>query len=235
MCEDGAAVPQWLTRHREIRAEEVVADSRTHREEGRGGSDEVAERVQKKNGRKVELFSPLPPPPQPEKKEQEKRKSTCTATPSPRDQEKASEDESMKGGIFLVETGVQTAEPDLKSSEVTVKGAFFSASPVANVHKRTEKKAAVAKQETEEKTKAEHGHRRCLVGVQQASHPVRGPKDQNTNDVLEISMDEVISISVSQKKPRQLLLTTRAAIHVSALESKCDNNNSCTNKHPSLS
>lgn len=57
----------------------------------------------------------------------------------------------MKGGIFLVETGVQTAEPALKSSEVTVKGVFDSASLVAYVHKR---QAAVVKQETEENTKA---------------------------------------------------------------------------------
>ena len=51
----------------------------------------------------------------------------------------------------MVETGVQTAEPALKSSEVTVKGVFDSASLVAYVHKR---QAAVVKQETEEKTKA---------------------------------------------------------------------------------
>lgn len=53
-----------------------------------------------------------------------------------------------------METGVQTAEPALKSSEVTVKGVFDSASLVAYVHKRTGKQAAVVKQETEEKTKA---------------------------------------------------------------------------------
>ncbi|XP_064966456.1 heavy metal-associated isoprenylated plant protein 7-like [Musa acuminata AAA Group] len=122
-------------------------------EEGRGGSDEVVERVQKKNGRKVELLSPLPPPPQPEKKEQEKRSEEKHKA----EEEKETRDSdpklrsfpfdlecSKKGGIFLVETGVQTAE-------ATVKGVFDSASLVAYVHKR---QAAVVKQETEEKTKA---------------------------------------------------------------------------------
>ncbi|CAL9131344.1 unnamed protein product, partial [Musa acuminata var. zebrina] len=51
----------------------------------------------------------------------------------------------------FAETGVQTAEPDLKSLEVTVKGAFDPASLVAYVHKRTGKHAAVVKQEPVEK------------------------------------------------------------------------------------
>ncbi|CAL9181831.1 unnamed protein product [Musa hybrid cultivar] len=104
----------------------VVADSRTHRvAEGRGGSDEAA------------------------------ASDPCCAQSLPALRRLHPKIEKrilrMKGGIFLVETGVQTAEPALKSSEVTVKGVFDSASLVAYVHKR---QAAVVKQETEEKTKA---------------------------------------------------------------------------------
>ncbi|CAL9188383.1 unnamed protein product [Musa hybrid cultivar] len=97
----------------------VAADSRTHRvAEGRGGSDEAA------------------------------ASDPCCAQSQPALRRLHPKIKKrilrMKGGIFLVETGVQTAE-------ATVKGVFDSASLVAYVHKR---QAAVVKQETEEKTKA---------------------------------------------------------------------------------
>lgn len=47
--------------------------------------------------------------------------------------------------------GVKEAEPDLKASQVTVKGVFEPAKLVEYVHKKTGKHAVVTKQEPEEK------------------------------------------------------------------------------------
>ena len=58
--------------------EDVVADSKAHKVVVKGkkaAADpmKVAERVQKKTGRKVELLSPIPPPPKEEKEEEKKK------------------------------------------------------------------------------------------------------------------------------------------------------------------
>ena len=54
--------------------------------------------------------------------------------------------------LFL---GVESAEPDLKSSEVTVKGVFDPPKLVEYVYKRTGKHAVIVKQEPEKKDKEE--------------------------------------------------------------------------------
>lgn len=51
----------------------------------------------------------------------------------------------------LVVSGVESAEPDLKSSAVTVKGVFEPPKLVEYVYKRTGKHAAIVKQEPEKK------------------------------------------------------------------------------------
>ena len=52
-------------------------------------------------------------------------------------------------------SGVESAEPDLKSSEVTVKGVFDPPKLVEYVYKRTGKQAVIMKQEPEKKKEEE--------------------------------------------------------------------------------
>ncbi|KAH7670244.1 Copper chaperone domain-containing protein [Dioscorea alata] len=121
----------------------------------------VVERVQKKSGRKVELLSPMPPPKV--EKEEEKK----VEEEKPKIEEKKEEPvvisvvlkvhmhceacaQEIKKRILKMK-GVQAAEADLKSSQVTVKGVFTAPELVEYVHKRTGKHAAVVKQEPAEK------------------------------------------------------------------------------------
>ncbi|KAF8667241.1 hypothetical protein HU200_052906 [Digitaria exilis] len=141
--------------------EDVIADSKAHKVVVKGKKPaadpmKVVERVQKKTGRKVELLSPIPPPPE-EKKEEEKKE------PEPPKPEEKKEPpviavvlkvhmhcEACAEGIrkrILKMKGVQSAEPDLKASEVTVKGVFEEAKLAEYVHKRTGKHAAIIKSE----------------------------------------------------------------------------------------
>ncbi|CAN6248363.1 unnamed protein product [Urochloa humidicola] len=141
--------------------EDVIADSKAHKVVVKGkkaAADpmKVVERVQKKTGRKVELLSPIPPPPE-EKKEEEKEE------PEPPKPEEKKEPpviavvlkvhmhcEACAEGIrkrILKMKGVQSAEPDLKASEVTVKGVFDEAKLAEYVYKRTGKHAAIIKSE----------------------------------------------------------------------------------------
>ncbi|EAZ30538.1 hypothetical protein OsJ_14585 [Oryza sativa Japonica Group] len=155
--------------------EDVIADSKAHKVLVKGkkaAADpmKVVERVQKKTGRKVELLSPMPPPPE-EKKEEEKKEE-----PEPPKPEEKKEPpviavvlkvhmhcEACAQGIrkrILKMKGVQSAEPDLKASEVTVKGVFEEAKLAEYVHKRTGKHAAIIKSEPvapPEKVAAEGG------------------------------------------------------------------------------
>ncbi|XP_072999843.1 heavy metal-associated isoprenylated plant protein 7-like [Typha latifolia] len=141
--------------------EEVKADCKTHMVivKGKKAAEDpmkVVERIHKKTGRKVELISslpPPPPPPEPEKKEEEE---------NPKLEEKKEQEmvmvvlkvhmhcdacaQEIKRRILRME-GVQEAESDLKTSQVTVKGSFNPTSLVDYVHKRTGKHALIVKQE----------------------------------------------------------------------------------------
>lgn len=55
----------------------------------------------------------------------------------------------LKPPLFLA--GVQAADPDLKGSQVTVKGVFESAKLVEYIYKRTGKHAVIVKEELEKK------------------------------------------------------------------------------------
>lgn len=141
--------------------EDVVADSKSHKVVVKGkkaAADpmRVVERVQKKTGRKVELLSPIPPPTPPEEKKAEEE-------PEPPKPEEKKEPpviavvlkvhmhcEACAQGIrkrILKMKGVQSAEPDLKASEVAVKGVFEESKLAEYVYKRTGKHAAVVKSE----------------------------------------------------------------------------------------
>ncbi|KAL6899100.1 hypothetical protein ACP4OV_005758 [Aristida adscensionis] len=142
--------------------EDVIADSKAHKVVVKGkkaAADpmKVVERVQKKTGRKVELLSSLPPPK--EKKEEEKKEEP----EPPKPEEKKVEPkvvavvlkvhmhceacaQVIKKRILKIK-GVQSAEPDLKASHVTVKGVFEEAKLTDYVHKRTGKHAVIVKSE----------------------------------------------------------------------------------------
>ncbi|KAK2438998.1 heavy metal-associated isoprenylated plant protein [Trifolium repens] len=147
--------------------EDVVTDCKSHKVVVKGEKADplkVLERVQRKSHRQVELLSPIPKPPsEEEKKTEEKEK------PKPEEEKK----EEPKISIMVLKVhmhceacsqeikrriekikGVESAEPDLKNSLVTVKGVIESDKLVEYVYKRTGKQAVIVKQEEEKKEEA---------------------------------------------------------------------------------
>ncbi|CAJ2676646.1 unnamed protein product [Trifolium pratense] len=147
--------------------EDILTDCKSHKVVVKGEKADplkVLERVQRKSHRQVELLSPIPKPPsEDEKKPEEKEK------PKPEEEKK----EEPKISIVILKVhmhceacsqeikrriekikGVESAEPDLKNSLVTVKGVFETDKLVEYVYKRTGKQAVIVKQEAEKKEEA---------------------------------------------------------------------------------
>eukprot|EP00262_Sarcandra_glabra_P007955 TRINITY_DN21107_c1_g1_i2.p2 TRINITY_DN21107_c1_g1~~TRINITY_DN21107_c1_g1_i2.p2 ORF type:complete len:304 (+),score=105.68 TRINITY_DN21107_c1_g1_i2:222-1133(+) len=143
--------------------EDVVTDCKSHTVVVKGKTADplkVLERIQRKSHRKVELLTPLPPkPPAEEPKKEEKEK--------PKPEEKKEEPpvivvvlkvhmhceacaQEIRRRIQKMK-GVQSVDPDLKSSQVTVKGVFDPPKLVEYIYKRTSKQAVIIKQEPEKK------------------------------------------------------------------------------------
>ncbi|KAJ0051966.1 hypothetical protein Pint_01210 [Pistacia integerrima] len=143
--------------------EDIMTDCKSHKVVVKGEKADplkVLERVQRKSHRQVELLSPIPKPPaEEEKKPEEKEK--------PKPEEKKEEPQvitvvlkvhmhceacaqEIKKRILRMK-GVEAAEPDLKASEVSVKGVFDPPKLVEYVYKRTGKHAVIVKQEPEKK------------------------------------------------------------------------------------
>ncbi|KAL7598005.1 hypothetical protein Lser_V15G21302 [Lactuca serriola] len=144
--------------------EDVVTDCKTHKVVVKGEKADplkVLERVQKKSHRKVELLSPIPTPEaeEPKKPEQEE---------PAKSEEKKDEQPTVISVVLKVHMhceacaqeirkrilkmkGVESVVPDLKSSQVEVKGTFPAAELVDYVHKRTGKIAVIVKQDPEPK------------------------------------------------------------------------------------
>ncbi|KAJ6796007.1 heavy metal-associated isoprenylated plant protein 7-like isoform X1 [Iris pallida] len=152
--------------------EEVRTDCRNHKlvVKGKKAAEDplkVVERVQKKTGRKVELLTPLPPPkPEETKKEEEKKEED-----KPKKEEEKKEEPMVIAVVLKVHMhceacaqeikkrilrmkGVQSADSELKASQVTVKGVFDPPKLVEYVHKRTGKHAVIVKAEPVEKKAA---------------------------------------------------------------------------------
>ncbi|XP_020253514.1 heavy metal-associated isoprenylated plant protein 7-like isoform X2 [Asparagus officinalis] len=144
--------------------EDVRTDCKTHKVvvKGKKAAEDplkVVDRVQKKTGRKVQLLTPLPPPKE-EKKEEEKEEE------KPKVEEKKEPvviavvlkvhmhceacAQEIKKRILKMK-GVQSAEPELKASQVTVKGIFDPPKLVEYMYKRTGKHAIIVKTEPEKK------------------------------------------------------------------------------------
>ncbi|KAI8529231.1 hypothetical protein RHMOL_Rhmol12G0209000 [Rhododendron molle] len=145
--------------------EEVQTDCKAHKVVVKGEKADpvkVLERVQKKSHRQVELISPIPKPPPPPA-EDEKKEEKDAAKPEEKKEEpqvitvilqvhmhcEACAQE-IKRRILKMK-GVENVEPDLKSSQVTVKGVFDPLDLVDYIHRRTGKHAAIVKQEPEKK------------------------------------------------------------------------------------
>ncbi|OMO84155.1 hypothetical protein CCACVL1_10970 [Corchorus capsularis] len=143
--------------------EDVMTDCKSNKVVVKGEKADplkVLARVQRKSHRQVELLSPIPKPPAPEEKKPEEPE-------KPKPEEKKEEPkvitvvlrvhmhceacaQEIKKRILRMK-GVESAEPDLKSSEVTVKGVFEAPKLVEYVYKRTGKHAVIVKQEPDNK------------------------------------------------------------------------------------
>ncbi|XP_049349106.1 heavy metal-associated isoprenylated plant protein 7-like [Solanum verrucosum] len=144
--------------------EDVLTDCKSHKVVVKGEKADplkVLERVQKKSHRKVELLSPIPKPPAEEAKKPEEKE---IAKP----EEKKEEPPQVITVVLKVHMhceacaqeikrriqkmkGVENAEPDLKNSQVTVKGVFEATQLVDYVSRRTGKRAVIVKVEPEKK------------------------------------------------------------------------------------
>ncbi|KAG6686190.1 hypothetical protein I3842_11G005100 [Carya illinoinensis] len=147
--------------------EDVITDCRTSKVVVKGDKADplkVLERVQRKSHRQVDLISPIPKPKaEEEKKPQEKE--------PPKPEEKKEEPQIVTVVLkvhmhcdacaqeirrrILKMKGVDSAEPDLKSSQVTVKGVIDPEKLVEYLYKRTGKHAVIVKEEPEKKKKEE--------------------------------------------------------------------------------
>ncbi|KAK1569276.1 hypothetical protein Q3G72_034790 [Acer saccharum] len=153
--------------------EDVITDCKTHKVVVKGEKADplkVLDRVQRKSHRQVELLSPIPKPPS----EEEKKKPEEKETPKPEEKKEVPQvitvvlkvhmhceacAQEIKKRILRMK-GVESAESDLKSSEVTVKGAFDPPKLVEYVYKRTGKHGVIVKQEPEKKEeKAEEANK----------------------------------------------------------------------------
>ncbi|CAK9168158.1 unnamed protein product [Ilex paraguariensis] len=143
--------------------EDVETDCKTHKVVVKGEKADplkVLERVQKKSHRQVELLTPIPKPPADEPKKVEEKE---IAKP-----EQKTEEPQVITAVLKVHMhceacsqvikkriermkGVESAEPDLKSSQVTVKGALEPQNLVEYIHKRTGKQAVIVKVDPEKK------------------------------------------------------------------------------------
>ncbi|MCD7472268.1 hypothetical protein HAX54_013298 [Datura stramonium] len=148
--------------------EDVLTDCKTHKVVVKGEKADplkVLERVQKKSHRQVELLSPIPKPPpaeepnkpeekeavKPEEKKEEPQVITVVLKVHMHCEACAQE---IKRRIQRMK-GVENAEPDLKNSQVTVKGVFEATKLVEYVSKRTGKRAVIVKVEPEKKAEEE--------------------------------------------------------------------------------
>ncbi|XP_058103094.1 heavy metal-associated isoprenylated plant protein 7-like [Magnolia sinica] len=141
--------------------EDVQTDCKSHKVVVKGKKADplkVLERIQRKSHRKVELLTPIPKPVEEPKKAEEEK---------PKPEEKKEEPavivaalkvhmhceacaQEIKKRIQKMK-GVESVDPDLKSSQVSVKGVFDPPQLVEYVYKRTGKHAVIVKQEPEKK------------------------------------------------------------------------------------
>ncbi|KAK1363279.1 Palmitoyl-acyl carrier protein thioesterase [Heracleum sosnowskyi] len=153
--------------------EHVETDCKSHKVTVKGEKADpvkVVERVQRKSHRQVELLSPIPKPPVAKAVEEETKVAEVKSVAKPEEEKKEEPQvitvvlkvhmhceacaQEIKKRILRMK-GVESVEPDIKNSQVTVKGIFEPPKLVEFVHKRTGKHAVIVKQEPEKKGEEE--------------------------------------------------------------------------------
>ncbi|XP_057972541.1 heavy metal-associated isoprenylated plant protein 7 [Malania oleifera] len=149
--------------------EDVMTDCKSHKVVVKGEKADplkVRDRVQRKSHRQVELLSPIPKPPAEDEKKEDKE----VVKPEEKKEEpppvitvvlkvhmhcEACAQEIKKRILRM--KGVESADPDLKASQVAVKGVFDPPKLVEYVYKRTGKHSVVVKQDPPEKKEEDKG------------------------------------------------------------------------------
>lgn len=149
--------------------EDVLTDCKTHKVVVKGEKADplkVLERIQKKSHRQVELLSPIPKPPPPAEEPKKPEEKEAVKPPEKKEEPQVITvvlkvhmhceacAQEIKKRIQRMK-GVENAEPDLKNSQVTVKGVFEATKLVDYVSKRTGKRAVIVKVEPEKKAEEE--------------------------------------------------------------------------------
>ncbi|CAA3012167.1 heavy metal-associated isoprenylated plant 7-like [Olea europaea subsp. europaea] len=180
--------------------EDVITDCKTSKVIVKGDQADpikILETVQRKSHRQVELLSPIPKLPAEEPKKTEEKAVAKAEEKKPEPpvitvvlqvymhceacaQEIRKRIQRMKG--------VESADPDIKSSQVTVKGVFEPENLVDYVYKKTRKHALIMKLEPEkkeekkekdgkDKKKAEGGEKEAKKGGEEAKENKKGGGD----------------------------------------------------------
>ncbi|KAI3684418.1 hypothetical protein L6452_33642 [Arctium lappa] len=156
--------------------DDVKTDWKTHTIVVKGEKADplmVLERIQKKSHHQVELLSPVPksPPEQPEKTKEvskpEEKKEEAPPQVVTVVLKVHMHCEACAQGIrkrILKMNGVESAEADLKQSEVTVKGTFEPPQLAEYVNKKMGKQAVIVKQEPEPKKPEEANNNKAVDG-----------------------------------------------------------------------
>ncbi|GER48560.1 heavy metal transport/detoxification superfamily protein, partial [Striga asiatica] len=143
--------------------EDVTTDCKASKVVVRGEKADplkVLDRVQRKSHRQVELISPIPKPPA-----EEPKKLEVKDVPKVEDKKPEPAVVTVVLGVYmhceacaqeikkriLKMKGVESAEPELKSSQVKVKGTIEPEKLIEHVYKRTGKHATIVKVEPEKK------------------------------------------------------------------------------------
>uniref|UniRef100_A0A2P2R0J8 HMA domain-containing protein n=1 Tax=Rhizophora mucronata TaxID=61149 RepID=A0A2P2R0J8_RHIMU len=158
----------------------------------------VLERVQRKSHRQVQLISPIPKPPSEEEKKAEAKEKAKPEEPKEEPQTKtvvlkvymhceacATE---LKKRIQRMK-GVESAEPDLKSSQVRVTGVFDPPSLVECVYKRTGKHAVIVKQEPEAKQEEKGQESKGEKKGEETDKEKKGGEQEGTKDMKEVDSE----------------------------------------------
>ncbi|KAL1553981.1 Heavy metal-associated isoprenylated plant protein 7 [Salvia divinorum] len=168
--------------------EDVMTDCRTSKVVVKGEKADplkVLERVQRKSHRQVELISPIPPPPA---AEEEKK----PEAPKPEVKKEELPVITVVLGVYMHceacaqelkkriqrMKGVESVEPDLKSSQVTVKGVLDAEKLTDYVHKRTGKHATVVKVEPAAKKEEEKEEKKPEEAEKEAKKEGGGEKEK---------------------------------------------------------
>ncbi|CAA3011272.1 heavy metal-associated isoprenylated plant protein 7-like [Olea europaea var. sylvestris] len=153
--------------------EDVITDCKTSKVIVKGEKADpikVLERVQRKSHRQVELLSPIPKPVAEEPKKPEEKEMAKAEEKKPEPPvitvilhvymhcEACAQ--AIRKRIQRMK-GAESAEPDLKSSQVTVKGMFEPEDLVDYVYKRTGKHAVIVKVEPDKKEDEKEKEKDC--------------------------------------------------------------------------